>query len=105
MINSFDDNASLTIAWGNERGIVRADNVYKQFIKAVEEFGELAKEINKGDVENAKMEMGDVFVTLILTAANLGFTAAEALDAAYTKISKRKGTTVNGVFVKETETK
>lgn len=103
MIESFDNNARLVLDWGNDKGFVRADNSKPQFIKAVEEFGELAKEVNKGDIEAAKDEMGDVFVTLILTAACLGFTAAEALEFAYNKIKNRKGVVVNGVFIKESK--
>lgn len=103
MIEDFDTNVSNVIKWANEKGIISADNAKKQVSKFVEEAEEMIAEIEDGNLELAKMEMGDVFVTLITTAACLGFTPAEALDLAYNKISKRKGSVVNGIFVKEAD--
>ena len=40
-------------------------------------------------------------MTLIILAAQSGFTATECLEAAYNEIKDRKGKTVDGVFVKE----
>ena len=48
-----------------------------------------------------KLEMGDIFVTLIILCNQLGIDCVECLQLAYDKISKRKGKTVNGLFVKE----
>ena len=45
--------------------------------------------------------MGDIFVTLIILCEQLGITPIECLEFAYKKISKRKGKTINGVFIKE----
>jgi NTP pyrophosphatase (non-canonical NTP hydrolase) len=51
--------------WAIEKGIT---NLEKQELKLVEELGELAKEINLGNKENQKSEIGDVFVVLVVLA-------------------------------------
>jgi NTP pyrophosphatase (non-canonical NTP hydrolase) len=51
--------------WAKEKGI---DNIEKQELKLIEELGELAKEINLGNKENQKNEIGDVFVVLVILA-------------------------------------
>ena len=51
--------------WAKEKGI---DNIEKQELKLIEELGELAKEINLGNKENQKSEIGDVFVVLVILA-------------------------------------
>ena len=71
-----------------------------QALKMVAEVGELADAINKGDLDEANMELGDVIVTLILLAEMHGLSPALALQSAYEKISRREGKMINGVFVK-----
>jgi NTP pyrophosphatase (non-canonical NTP hydrolase) len=51
--------------WAKEKGI---NNIEKQELKLIEELGELAKEINLGNKENQKGEIGDVFVVLVILA-------------------------------------
>ena len=50
---------------------------------------------------NVLMELGDVLVTCIVLANQLGSSASECLELAYEKISQRRGWTIDGVFVKE----
>jgi uncharacterized protein YabN with tetrapyrrole methylase and pyrophosphatase domain len=57
--------ATLIQTWAKEKGI---DNIEKQELKLIEELGELAKEINLGNKENQKGEIGDVFVVLVILA-------------------------------------
>lgn len=45
--------------------------------------------------------MGDIFVTLIILCEQIGIDPVECLEMAYEKISKRKGKTINGQFIKE----
>jgi NTP pyrophosphatase (non-canonical NTP hydrolase) len=45
--------------------------------------------------------MGDILVTLIILSAQLDIDLTECLEMAYQKISKRKGKTIDGLFVKE----
>ena len=55
--------------------------------------------------ENMKLEMGDVFVTLIILCDQLNMDPVDCLGRAYEKIKDRKGKTINGVFVKEEDLK
>lgn len=99
-------------AWGEEKGIVDPSNADKQFMKFMEEVFEFKtmldlEEINyRGDgyyilFDNTKMEFGDVLVTLVILAKQLGFDWEECLSMAYEKIKDRKGKTIDGIFVKE----
>ena len=45
--------------------------------------------------------MGDILVTLIILCEQIGIDPEECLSMAYEKISKRKGKTINGTFVKD----
>ena len=90
-----------TLEWGHAKGIMDNGDATRQALKMVSEVGEFVDELLKGDMEKAKMEMGDILVTCILTSAKAGFDVEDALAAAYDKISKRTGKTVNGVFVKD----
>lgn len=92
---------NAVLLWADERGLLANGNADRQALKAMSEFGEFADEILKGDKAKQEMELGDVIVTLILTAYKLGLDIEQALAVAYTKISNRKGETINGVFVKE----
>lgn len=99
-------------AWGEEKGIIDPSNADKQFMKFIEEVFEFKtmldlEEINfAGDgkciqFENTEMEFGDVLVTLVILAKQLGFDWEECLSMAYEKIKDRKGKTIDGIFVKE----
>ena len=89
------------IKWAKEKGIAKPRNVYKQMLKMTEEVGELAGAIAKDKPDDIKMELGDCLVVLTILSEQLGIDMDECLDMAYNKISKRKGKTVNGIFIKE----
>ena len=74
-----------------------------QMCKTMEELGELAKAIYKGDKEKQMDGIGDTVVTLICIAQQLGFKFNDCLDYAYNEIKNRKGKLVNGTFVKESD--
>lgn len=85
--------------WGREHKI---NNPYTQYVKMIEEAGELAHELVRGNLHTLGMEdaVGDTFVTLIILADILEIDLKAALAEAYGVISKRKGSTVNGNFIK-----
>jgi NTP pyrophosphatase (non-canonical NTP hydrolase) len=74
-----------------------------QMCKTVEELGELANAINKGNKTDAMDGIGDVVVTLICVSMQLGVDFNECLKMAYDEIKDRKGKMVNGMFVKEVD--
>lgn len=88
--------------WGHARGIIQNGKPMGQAIKTLEETTELVDAINKGDKEAIKDAVGDIFVTLLMQCAIQGFTATEALAAAFQQIKDRKGyLTPEGIFVKQ----
>lgn len=84
-------------------GIVKPENAKTQFMKVTEELGELAEGINKDKPEQIKDSLGDVLVTLILLAEDLGLNLLDCLNYAWGEIKDRKGEVKNGSFVKESD--
>lgn len=93
--------------WAVHKKLMYAHNAPQQAGKVREEAEELEAEVRNhilmGDdnVQSVKSELGDVFVTIIILAAQLGLDIEDCLGVAYEKISKRKGETVNGLFIKD----
>lgn len=102
------------VQWAEARNLVKGSTPERQLYKTTEEVTELAVAIGRYSVEAAyddgdldeyipdiKDAIGDVTVTLIIIAAQLGLSYEECLQAAYDQIKHRKGKMVNGIFVKE----
>jgi NTP pyrophosphatase (non-canonical NTP hydrolase) len=90
--------------WGRERGLINKEAAPKQLLKTMEELGETAGALLKGNRAGLKDGIGDVLVTLVLFAEIEGLSLDECLQAAWQEIKDRKGNTINGVFVKEEKT-
>ena len=86
--------------WSKDRDLHKADSS-KQFLKVIEEIGEVADALAKDKPEELKDGIGDTIVTLIILAQQNGLTLEECLQTAYNEIADRKGEVVNGVFIKE----
>ena len=97
----FESIAEAVRGWANGKGIARRESARNQMGKMIEEVMELDKEVGLNDIAGIKDELGDVLVTCIVQAECHGLDPVECLQAAYDKISKRKGKTVDGVFIKE----
>jgi NTP pyrophosphatase (non-canonical NTP hydrolase) len=91
----------LIIEWANQRGLLKPENVNKQFLKLAEEVGELASAIAKGDGDAQVDAIGDIQVVLIILSNQLGYNAEACLECAYGTIKNRTGKTVGGVFIKD----
>ena len=98
------------LRWAKDKDLLHIKNAPKQFMKFIEEVFEFKTEMDisvfdgkvaKRFIENLKLEMGDIFVTLIILCEQIGIDPVECLSMAYDKISKRKGRTINGQFIKE----
>lgn len=115
---SLEDLNQLVVEWAENKGIFESATVQDQMEKTYEELAEVTDEIeaygsailggSTNDVsviEHARnkvcLEYGDVLVTLLIQLAMLDLTPNECLQAAYEKISVRKGKMVGGKFVKE----
>lgn len=103
------------LSWAKEKGIFDKSSAFIQTEKLEEECKELYNELADverskrkgldGDAalakENSKIELGDCLVVLTIIAHMLDSDLEECYQLAYDKISKRTGTMINGVFVKD----
>lgn len=101
------------LEWADSHDLLHEENANKQFLKFIEEVFEFKTEMDSqgsrwdnGDnyfdiIEDLMLEMGDVFVTLIILCKQLGIKPMECLELAYKKIKYRHGKTIDGTFVKE----
>ena len=91
--------------WADDKDLIRFEYRFIQFEKVVEEVFELKEEMIKNNKKNTKLEFGNVIVALIVLSNQLNIDFVECLEMAYDKISKRKGKTIDGTFVKEADLK
>jgi NTP pyrophosphatase (non-canonical NTP hydrolase) len=87
--------------WAFDKGIYAAGDPKTQYIKLLEETGELAKAILKNDDVEFIDAIGDCVVVLTNLAALKGYTIEECINSAYEVIAKRTGKMENGTFVKD----
>lgn len=86
--------------WAADKGIYAKGDIKTQYLKLMEEAGELAEAIIKGDDDEIQDAVGDMVVVLT-SIAHFNYTPIEdCINSAYNVISKRKGKMVNGSFVK-----
>ena len=97
----FEELEDKTIDWGFSRGILPDVNPMAQWEKTLEEVYELKEAIENENEDEAIDAIGDIIVTLIMQSCYWDVSLTEALNSAYEVIAKRKGTMVNGTFVKE----
>ena len=86
-------------SWANDRNIIAGSDTKTQFAKLVSEVGELADNIAKG--RDCRDDIGDCIVVLTIIAEQKGYTLKECVELAYNDIKDRKGTMINGTFIKE----
>lgn len=107
------------IQWANDRNIIQGSSATKQLEKTAAEFTELAIAVGKDEaistratasanyVSEVSAELadgiGDVLVTLIIVAEQLGLDIHDCLEGAYNEIKDRKGKMIDGKFVKEAD--
>jgi NTP pyrophosphatase (non-canonical NTP hydrolase) len=87
--------------WHHDRNLIDGSTDKDQYMKLIQEAGELSDNICKGrDISD---DIGDMMVVLINIATRNNLTITECLEAAYNDIKDRKGRMVDGVFVKESD--
>ena len=87
--------------WAEEKGIYESGDPKTQYIKLMEEAGEVGRAILKQDKPEIKDGIGDMVVVLTNLAELCGLTIEECVESAYDVISKRTGKMKNGTFVKD----
>lgn len=90
--------------WAKDRGLAHADST-KQVCKLLEEAGEVARAINKGNLADLEDGIGDCFVVLTILAMQNGLTIQDCVKSAWLEIKDRKGKTIDGMFIKEEDLK
>ena len=94
---------SLIRQWGTDRNIIGPNakaTIHTQFEKLREEFMELEDAIVREDQHELVDAIGDCTVVLILLAELAGVSFETCLVAAFEEIRDRKGSMIDGCFVK-----
>lgn len=87
--------------WAEARNLIAGSTVQAQFVKLIEEVGELAEAIAKGKDEQFMDSIGDAFVVLTILAAQKNLEIEECIAHAWDAIKDRGGKLIDGVWVKE----
>ena len=95
-----NERFELIRKWATERGIYDKGNSHTQYVKLMEEAGELAAALLNKDVYEIKDAIGDMVVVLTNLAALEGMQIENCIDSAYNEIANRTGVMQNGTFVK-----
>ena len=97
-LNIFD----LIRQWAKDKGIYKSGDARTQYVKLMEEAGELAKALLNNDKAEIVDAIGDIAVVLTNLAELEGLKIEDCIDTAYNVIARRKGKMINGTFVKQT---
>lgn len=109
----FEELKTKVEEWANDKDLLHSENSDKQFMKFIEEVFEFKSEMdlihilggNELNSHDMMLEMGDIFVTLIILCEQLEIDSVLCLEMAYNKIKFRRGKTIDGKFVKEEDLK
>lgn len=94
-------HANLIRQWAQDRNLIEGSTVQSQFVKLIEEIGELAEAIAKGKDDQFMDSIGDAFVVLTILAAQKDLEIEECVVHAWHEIKDRKGRMENGIFIKD----
>lgn len=86
--------------WAADRNLIEGSDAKSQFVKLMEEAGELASAIAKQNDAEFSDALGDMFVVMTILAAQKNMDIEECISGAWSEIKDRKGRMVDGVFVK-----
>ena len=98
--NLIPDRFDLIRFWAKDKGIYAKGNSTTQYVKLMEEAGELAKALLNNDKAEIVDAIGDITVVLTNLAELEGLKIEDCIDTAYNIIARRKGKMINGTFVK-----
>ena len=88
-------------AWHHDRNLIDGSTDKDQYLKLIQEAGELSDNICKGrDIAD---DIGDMIVVLINIAERNDLNLTTCVEKAWQDIKDRKGRMVDGIFVKESD--
>tara|TARA_B100001778_G_C18567883_1_gene621026 strand:+ start:776 stop:1069 length:294 start_codon:yes stop_codon:yes gene_type:complete len=93
------DYEKLISQWHRDRNLIDGSSDKDQYMKLIQEAGELSDSLCKG--KDVRDDIGDIMVVLINIMIRNNLTINECLAKAYGDIKDRKGKMIDGVFVKE----
>ena len=97
-----DDTAFNRIRqWADERGLYEKGDTKTQYLKLMEEAGELGRALLKDNIEEQIDAIGDMVVVLTNLSELIDVPIEECIESAYEVISQRTGKMINGTFVKD----
>lgn len=96
---SVDQYVKNIIQWHYDRNLIDGSTDKDQYLKLIQEAGELSDNICKG--KNISDDIGDMVVVLLNIAERNGLSLQECLAKAWDDIKDRKGRMIDGIFVKE----
>jgi len=100
--NESEDIYDLIRVWARDKGIYAKGDSKTQYLKLMEEAGELSRAILKRDRPEIIDAIGDMVVVLTNLAALEDLRIEDCVTSAYNVIKNRKGKMENGTFVKQT---
>ena len=87
--------------WAKDRNLYQKGDSKTQYVKLIEEAGELAQALLKQNKPEIKDAIGDMVIVLANLSELEGFRIEDCIDESFNVISKRTGKMVNGTFVKD----
>ena len=99
--NNLDLLVERVARWHYDRNLIDGSTDQAQYVKLIEEAGELAGDIARG--KDLADDIGDMIVVLINIAERNGISIKECLQCAWADIKDRKGKMIDGTFVKEAD--
>ena len=85
--------------WHRDRNLIEGSTDKDQYLKLIQEAGELSDSLCKG--KDIRDDVGDMMVVLINIMVSNNLTMKDCLKVAYADIKDRKGKMIDGIFVKE----
>ena len=85
--------------WHLDRNLIEGSTDKDQYMKLIQEVGELSDSLCKG--KDIRDDIGDIMVVLINIMVRNNLTIQECLSVSYGDIKDRKGKMIDGVFIKE----
>jgi len=86
--------------WARDKGIYEKGDAKTQYLKLMEEAGELSQAILNKDKFEIEDAIGDCVVVLTNLAELCGTSIEGCIESAYAEIKNRQGKMINGTFVK-----
>jgi len=87
--------------WAEERGLYKSGDTKTQYLKLIEEAGELSEGLLKNNQDEVIDAIGDMVVVLTNLAHQRGVNIETCISSAYNEIQNRTGKMINGTFVKD----